>query len=924
MTRSSRSSGAAKASAAVLVESRIAPPQLFATLLARPVLSALLHSGLGKRLLSITAPAGYGKTTALAQFAAQAETLGVTVAWLSLEEEDNDPLLFFRYLASALRHADARLGRSVLAQTAGGSVASTDAISASMLSDLSAVEGRLLLVLDDFHLVHDESLHRQVEWLIAHLPPNVGVAMASRTRLPLSLSAWRVRNQLLELDATHFGLALDEAAAFLGLVSGASLNRAQVQALHNRTEGWIAGLQLASLALRESGDRSAFVRDFSGTDRDITDYLGEHVLDSLQPDLRDFLLDTASLERFSAELCDEVLSRNDSRQMLAEVQLRNLFLSGLDRTRTWFRYHHLFADYLRGRSRERPAEVGRAISMRASAWFQRHGLLREAIRYAFDGLDFERAADLVAEFSPELVQHRGEHATLLGWLARLPQHLVYERPKIRVGHAWSLAMTRRYAEAERELRALEHACQETGDDELRCMVEMIRCVYWAHVGEPLQAKAGSETWLKSWPRADAFCTGVVANVLASACCATDAFDQGDKALAIARRSFGETQADYGLAWAAALAAMLAMRHGNYDDAMMQAQAGLVVVERNLGVASYAGSMLTLLAAEICYEQGNLSSAKAFLDMGLPYVDDHGLIEMTLAGYLTRARLLYLTGELALADSCLLEGESLGHRLKLPRLAHILSAERCALRLRAGSIDEAQKLARSYGLMGYGTNPPDQAVSDEDSVRLIHLRLRMSAAQGNVASVTGALNDALRQASRDDHRAQTARLLVLKAVHHYRTQEGAPALRMLDEALDHAARCRLVRSVVDCDPVVLEMIDAIRVSRGRRQIGRRQLESAGQAPDAYLETLLNAGGRSLSASPTPTPGPAAEMTISERLTERELKILRLLKMGLANRDLAQSLFVSEATVKWHLHNIFAKLGVKNRTSALARAQQNSLL
>ncbi|HTJ93475.1 MAG TPA: hypothetical protein VL424_10265, partial [Pararobbsia sp.] len=766
MARSSRASGAAKASAAVLVESRLAPPQLSTTLLARPGLSALLHSGLGKRLLCVTAPAGYGKTTALAQFAARADALGVIVAWLSLEEEDNDPLLFFRYLASALRHADSRLGRSVLAQTAGGSVVSMEAIAASMLGDLTSVEGRLLLVLDDFHLVYDEGLQRQIEWLIAHLPHHIGVAIASRTRLPLSLSPWRVRNQLLELDATHFGLELDEAADFVGIVSGAPLNRAQVQALHHRTEGWIAGLQLASLALRESGDRSAFVRDFSGTDRDITDYLGEHVLDSLPPDLRDFLLDTAGLERFSAELCDEVLSRSDSRAMLADVQARNLFLSGLDRTRTWFRYHHLFADYLRGRSRERPADVSRAITTRASAWFQSHGLLREAIRYAFEGLDFERAADLVAEFSAELVQHRGEHATLLGWLARLPQHLVYARPTIRVGHAWSLVMTRRYAEAESELRALEHACHESGDDALRRMVEMIRCVYWAHVSEPLQAKAGSELWLKSWPRADAFCTGVVANVLASACCATDAFEQGEKALAIARRSFGETQADYGLAWAAALAAMLAMRRGDYDDALTQARSGIVVVERSLGVASYAGSMLTLLAAEICYEQGNLLAAKTFLDIGLPYVDDHGLIEMTTAGYLTRARLLRLDGDIALADNCLLEGESLGHRLKLPRLALILSAERCALRLQTGAVEEAHKLARSYGLVGYGASPPDQVLpNEEDSMRLVYLRLRMSAVQGSTCSLTGAFNDALRQAMRDDHRAQVARLLVLKAVHH---------------------------------------------------------------------------------------------------------------------------------------------------------------
>lgn len=220
------------------------------------------------------------------------------------------------------------------------------------------------------------------------------------------------------------------------------LDRAQLETLHHLTEGWIAGLQFASLALRESGDRGAFLADFSGTDRDITDYLGEQVLDSLRPDLREFLLDTAGLERFCAELCDEVLGRTDSRAMLAEVQSRNLSCSGLYRSRTWFRYHHLFADYLRGRGRERPGDATRAISRRASDWFQRHGLPHEAVRYAFEGQDLERAADLVADFSAELVQHRGEHATLLAWLTRLPQTLVHARPKIRTGHAWSLVLTR--------------------------------------------------------------------------------------------------------------------------------------------------------------------------------------------------------------------------------------------------------------------------------------------------------------------------------------------------------------------------------------------------------------------------------------------------------------------------------------------------
>ncbi|HZF86317.1 MAG TPA: AAA family ATPase, partial [Burkholderiaceae bacterium] len=221
--------------AALLIESKLAPPQLAAQMLARAQLSALLHAGLTKRLVSITAPAGYGKTTALAQFVAQVEPLGAACAWLSLDAEDNDPLRFMRYLAAALHRADATLGRGALAQTEGGTMVSLDAIVASLLHDLTGHTGRLLVVLDDFHLVQAEGVHRKLEWLMAHLPPTVGLVVASRRRLPMSLSQWRLRSELLELDTAHFGLGLDEAADFVGRVSGAALDRAQLEALHERT-----------------------------------------------------------------------------------------------------------------------------------------------------------------------------------------------------------------------------------------------------------------------------------------------------------------------------------------------------------------------------------------------------------------------------------------------------------------------------------------------------------------------------------------------------------------------------------------------------------------------------------------------------------------------------------------------------------------
>ncbi|MBS0448391.1 MAG: hypothetical protein JSR59_20895 [Proteobacteria bacterium] len=887
-----------------VVESKLAPPHTSQSLLARARLSSLLHLGLVKRLISITAPAGYGKTTALAQFGTRFEAQGGTAAWLSLDAADNDPLRFVRYVAAALNHADAALGRRTLAQFGGGTITSLDAVLASLLHDLTGCTRPLLLVLDDFHLIHSDVVQRKLEWLCGFLPPGVCLVIASRTRLPLSVSQLRLRDELLELDAAHFSLGLDEAAEFVARVSGGPLDRRQVEALHQRTEGWIAGLQLASLALREAGDRSAFVAAFSGSDRDITDYLGEQVLGSLPAGVRDFLLGTAALDRFCADLCDEVLGRSDSAALLAEIETRNLFLSSLDRSRTWFRYHHLFADYLRARARERrPAELA-AVCRRASDWFDRHGLPHEAVRYAFDANDAERAADLVAAFSAELVQHRGEHATLLHWLTRLPPELVRTRPKIRTGHAWSLVLTRRFVEADQELRALEaRGAGGADDDDTRGVVEMIRSVYYALSDQAVQAKSAAEAWFRSWPQAEAFRTGVVANVLAYGCCATDAFEPGLQALAVARRAFAECGAHYGTAWAGALAMMVALRRGDHAGALAQARSDMAAVEGSLGVASYAGSMLSLLAAEASYEGNDLAAAERLLAQALVFIDQHGLVEMTTAGYVTRARLLRLQGDVAGADACLLEGESLGHRLKLPRLALTLGAERCVLRLQAATLDEALKLAQSYGIVGDASVP-----SNEDAVVLAALRLRLAVAGG--AAATGALHDAIRRAQRDGHQAQHARLLLLRAVHQHRALERAQALRTLDEALTLGLRCGLRRSFLDHDPLVLDMLEEWRAHRS--EAGDRAAEAA------HVEALLEAAGRGATSSPRTLPAAPAD------LTERELKILRLLKAGLGNRELAQSLFLSEATVKWHLHNIFAKLGVKNRTRALARAQEISLL
>src|SRR5215207_8347379 len=431
-----------------LVYTKLRPSQARPKLIARPRLIAELERESGRKLTLISAPAGFGKTTLLVEWLRGRADGDHSVAWVSLDEGDNDPVRFLSYLVAALRRTVGEgFGEGVLAALRSPEPPRMEAVLGAFVNELDDLPGEIAVVLDDYHVIDSESVHRIVSFLLERLPEGVHIVISGRVDPPLPLARLRTRGQMSELHAADLRFTPEEAAAFLSDVMGLNLSAGDVAALEQVTEGWIAALHLAALSMRERKDISGFIRSFSGSHRDVFDFLAEEVLERQPEEVREFLLKTSVLERMGGPSCDAVTGRKDGQRMLEKLERENLFVVALDDERRWYRYHHLFRDFLRGRlMRERPDSAGE-LHLRASGWYEGNGHLAEAIEHALSAPDHDLAARLIEEGVEGAVE-RGEGTTALRWLEALPTEAKRLSPRLFVENAVALVITGRPDDAE--------------------------------------------------------------------------------------------------------------------------------------------------------------------------------------------------------------------------------------------------------------------------------------------------------------------------------------------------------------------------------------------------------------------------------------------------------------------------------------------
>jgi ATP/maltotriose-dependent transcriptional regulator MalT len=904
----------------VLLATKLHVPRSRPGLVARPRLLARLAEGMERDLVLLCTPAGFGKTSLMAEWARAAQR---PVVWLSLDDGDNDPARFWRHIAAALDPVHPGIAGRVAALLPGLPPASLEAVVTTVVNELAEVADEVVLVLDDYHLVHAQLVHASLGFLLEHLPESLRLVLASRADPPLPLARLRARGQLAELRERDLRFTQEEAAALLREAAGPEVSEAAVAALAGRTEGWAAGLQLAALSLRGHPDPAGFVATFSGSHRYVLDYLAEEVLDRQPEPLRRFLLQTSVLERLSGPLCDAVTGRAGSQQLLEQVEAANLFLVPLDEVRGWWRYHQLFADLLQARLlQERPGAVP-GLHRAAAAWCEDHGLADDAVRHALAAGDAAWAARLIEQHFDRFLR-RAEEATVDRWLQTLPAELVRSRPRLRHAQAvWAL-LGGRMEEAESLLADAEQALAASEDEpyepsvgraasvvaNLPAAIALVRAELARRRGDAERVATFGQQALGLLTENDRALRLHADWVLAVA-------DWQGGRLAEAEHALEGVVAEQRAAGEGYLAVRPACDLGQVRRARGHLSAALRIYQQALESASEDGRPLPFAGlaqvgmAEVLYERGELEAALAHATEGarlcrqLAYTLSTPLPLVAALAILTWIR--QAQGDPAGALHAMGEAERIKLSSAVVDLFNPVPALRARLALAHGEVTEAVRWAQDSGL------DPDDPLSYPREREYIML-VRVLVATGERGRALGLLERLRSLAVAQGRVGSIIQVLVLQAVALESSGDERAALAALAEALALAAPEGYLRVFVDEGPALAALL--------RRLVTTPAKARAVQVPPAYLGRLLDAFELAGQAIIPPGGRPADVLAVP--LSARELEVLALLSTGNPNQAIAEELVITLDTVKRHVTHIFEKLGVTNRTQAVIRARELGLL
>ena len=854
----------------------------------RPRLVGRLCMGLNEdcKLTLVSAPAGYGKTTLVAEWIhtlSASSTSQDHVAWLSLDEEDKDPARFLGYFVSALRSVDESLGQGIPSLIGMPQLPALSTIFDELINDLAALEERVILFLDDYHVISNPKLHEALEYFIEHLPAGFHLVMTTREDPPFSLARMRARGQMTEIRAHDLRFTLEEARLFFDQSMNLSLDVETIKALDVRTEGWVVGLQLAALAMQNLPQQQDFLADFSGSHRYVIDYLLDEVLKRQSREIAEFLSRTAGLKRFNAELCQVVTGNTASAEILSQLERCNLFLIPLDNQRGWYRYHHLFANALCAGLQP---DVEREIFVRAAGWFESQGLLAEAIPYWLAVPDTNKVEELIGKLAIDWIKN-GELQTLLGWINSLPDNVIDSNPDLVTYKALSLLMTGQINQARdcvaRANQRIEGRTKTGGYGRLLAIQAWFGTVAGQMQSDELASAAlgqldasdlffriltlislgdhyawnaklpaSTEVFRQAWELGRQLdhpfiALGSLANLT------FNLLDQGQlrEAEALCRAAItdyvdprGKPMPILGMIYSPL--ATICYEKGDFDGAQFFAQTGSELCQR-LFSSAIMGKDNEIVLARIAFQQAKIKQAFEILESTAESARQNNMMMIVYKMMIIQAELLLAHGNLAEAEMALkeLDNDPVSH---LPKVEHVL-AHLHAIRLSAsGKHEQAIEIL----------NRLEHANRDEGSVR------RMIG------------------------------VYITRALIHQKLSRNEQALRDFESAIHLAAPAGY---------------QAAFFPRGNRQT-QQLLQACRSIAPIFVNSILEAI----------QPADKFSLQLPDPLSDQEIRVLDLIVEGKSNHEIAEALVISVGTAKWHVHNILQKLGVENRSQAIARAHE----
>ena len=870
-----------------LLTTKLSIPPLRCDVVHRPRLIERLDEALqpGHRLTLVSAPAGFGKTTLVAAWLRHLQTTQAAaraITWLSLEEGESDPTRFFTYLVVALQVADPAIGQAVQGMLQSPQPVPPESLLSTLINDIAATSRPFVLVLDDYHLIKSLPVHQQLSFLVEHQPSQMHLVIATREDPPLPLARLRARGQVVELRQTDLQFTPEETSEFLRRAARVKLSATDVGLLHQRTEGWIVGLQLAAQSMRHPEGIQQFLESFAGSNRFVLDYLIEEVFGQQPAGIQDFLLKTSILDRFTVSLCGAVTEKRDCHDVMLALEQANLFTLPLDESRQWYRYHHLFADVLRHRLQTERAEEMPGLHRRASQWYADHGFFDDAVRHALAASDWEHAARLIGRASEGMLK-RGEIVTLIGWCNKLPEEIVHSQPPLSIAYAWALILASQYEPAE---TILDHAERSVQNEPLLLGGVAAAQAYLARAkGDNPRLIQKSEQALSLLPETDLAARSVVALNLGLAYWHAGRLEDAERVLLEAQEKSQCSGNDYALLSAQVFLARTLATRGKLRQAAAMCQqllqdGGHVPI---LAIAHY----------DLCtvhYEWNDLQKAGEHLHHGMGISTYSGNVEFQNAGRILRAFLWLAQGDSAGA----LEAVEKSHALTrdFPPAVRARSAA-CHVRiaLALGDLETAQR---------WGEQLADHADAHSFYRFLGLARPLLLIAQGRKDVAAEQLKTCYATASQAGWGYAVIAVRVLQSL-AAESLEGA--LEFLGEALRLAQPEGFIRTFADAGEPLAPLL--------------REAALRGILPE-YVGQILAAikGGQKKVVSQA--------SSLVEPLSERELEVLRLVVAGLSNREIAEKLVISPGTAKTHIHNLCGKLGVRNRTEAATKAKELNLV
>jgi LuxR family maltose regulon positive regulatory protein len=868
-----------------------------------------LDEGARRELTLVSAPAGFGKTTLLADWSRRSE---LPVAWVSLDERDDDPVRFLLYVVAAIGTIYEDFGKATRAFLSSlQSREELEPVLTALSNEILEVPRDFVLVLDDYHTIRSETIHNALAFLLDHSPPPLHLVVAGRTSPPLPLPRLRARGRLTELGVPDLRFSLEEATDFLGRTMGLSLAAETVATLEKGTEGWIAGLQLAAHALRGGEDDASPVEVLEGSARHVFDYLADEVLSRQPEEVREFLLKTSVVETLNASLCEALTDTTDGQKMLERLNRDNLFVVPLDEGGRYYRYHHLFAAFLRERLRREHPDLILELHHRAELWEEADGCLSGAIEHALAAEDFEPAARLIEE-ETGVRRTYVDASLLLRWLGTLPQQLVRHRPQLSLLYAWALVHSGGLEEAERRLRdteeglGLDAGASTAGlSDKERTMLGEI-CIIRARMAAMLEdaplTKEFCDLALDLLPEDELQLRSDVALDLGHANCSVGDIEAASEAFAAAAATGREADDLRTALFALRYQASLEISRGQLRKAEDLLLDGKRLAEsRPERVPSVAGMIHTGIG-ELLYERGELDKAQRLLETGIEHGRRSGEAKILVYGYVNLARVLMALGDAEGAHSLIWEAGRLTPRWPL------IWAWQARFYLAQGDVQSAVRWAREYG------TTQDYLSYPRHFERITMARVLLG--EGRTDEALDSLDRLLEDAVSDDRTAHEIELLILRALALNGRGDTEGALHSLKRALALAEPEGFVRLFVDEGPPMAALLE--RLIRKSHDDGTYSV-----APDGYAGSLLE--HFALEAPPSSNGGSRRSPAPGfEPLSEREIEVLELVAAGLSNAEIAGELYLSVGTVKAHVHHIFGKLLVRNRSQAVARARELRLL